>query len=80
MITGWEWRGGRQAASLLGLRAVNGQEADQSGEVSHCVRGSGGLHALIELIEPHYPKASKRGGPSTYQKSMMLRVHLLLNC
>jgi IS5 family transposase len=33
--------------------------------------------ALIELIEPHYPKASKKGGRPPYPLATMLRVHLL---
>jgi IS5 family transposase len=33
--------------------------------------------ALIALIEPHYPKASKKGGRPPYPLVMMLRVHLL---
>ena len=34
--------------------------------------------ALINLIEPHYPKASKKGGRPPYPLAMMLRIHLLL--
>jgi transposase, IS5 family len=33
--------------------------------------------ALIELIEPHYPKISKKGGRPPYPLATMLRVHLL---
>jgi IS5 family transposase len=33
--------------------------------------------ALIVLIEPHYPKASKKGGRPPYPLATMLRVHLL---
>ena len=33
--------------------------------------------ALIDLIEPHYPKASKKGGRPPYALATMLRVHLL---
>jgi IS5 family transposase len=33
--------------------------------------------ALIALIEPHYPKASKKGGRPPYPLATMLRVHLL---
>jgi IS5 family transposase len=33
--------------------------------------------ALIDLIEPHYPKASKNGGQPPYPLATMLRVHLL---
>jgi len=33
--------------------------------------------ALIDLIEPHYPKASKKGGRPPYPLATMLRVHLL---
>jgi hypothetical protein len=33
--------------------------------------------ALIELIEPHDPKASKKGGRPPYPLATMLRVHLL---
>ena len=32
---------------------------------------------LIELIEPHYPKASKKGGLLPYPLATMLRIHLL---
>ena len=32
---------------------------------------------LIDLIEPHYPKASKKGGRPPYQLATMLRIHLL---
>jgi transposase, IS5 family len=34
-------------------------------------------HALITLIEPHYPKASKKGGRPPYPLATMLRIHLL---
>ncbi len=33
--------------------------------------------ALIALIEPLYPKASKKGGPPPYPLATNLRVHLL---
>ncbi len=33
--------------------------------------------ALINLIEPHYPKASKKGGRPPYPLAMMLRIHRL---
>jgi len=33
--------------------------------------------ALIDLIEPHYPKASKKGGRPPYPLAIMLRIHLL---
>ena len=33
--------------------------------------------ALIDLIEPYYPKASKEGGRPPYQLATMMRVHLL---
>ena len=33
--------------------------------------------ALLALIEPHYPKASKKGGRPPYPLAMMLRIHLL---
>jgi IS5 family transposase len=33
--------------------------------------------ALIALIEPHYPKASKKGGRPPYPLATMLRIHLL---
>jgi len=32
---------------------------------------------LIDLIEPHYPKASKKGGRPPYPLAIMLRIHLL---
>jgi IS5 family transposase len=32
---------------------------------------------LIDLIEPHYPKASKKGGRPPYLLATMLRIHLL---
>jgi IS5 family transposase len=32
---------------------------------------------LIALIEPHYPKASKKGGRPPYPLVTMLRIHLL---
>jgi IS5 family transposase len=32
--------------------------------------------ALIDLIEPHYPKASKKGGRPPYPLATMLRIHL----
>ena len=32
---------------------------------------------LIDLIEPHYPKASQKGGRPPYPLATMLRVHLL---
>ena len=33
--------------------------------------------ALIALIEPHYPKVSKKGGRPPYPLATMLRIHLL---
>ena len=33
--------------------------------------------ALIELIEPYYPKTSKKGGRPPYPLITMLRIHLL---
>ena len=33
--------------------------------------------ALIALIEPHYPKASKKGGRPPFPLATMLRIHLL---
>lgn len=33
---------------------------------------------LIHLIEPLYPKASKKGGQSPYPLATMRRIHLLL--
>jgi transposase, IS5 family len=32
---------------------------------------------LIELIEPHYTKASKKGGRPPYPLATILRIHLL---
>jgi len=31
--------------------------------------------ALIDLIEPHYLKASKKGGRPSYPLATMLRIH-----
>jgi len=33
--------------------------------------------ALIDLIEPYYPKTSKKGGRPRYPLATMLRIHLL---
>lgn len=33
--------------------------------------------ALIDLIEPHYPKISSKGGRPPYPLEAMLRIHLL---
>ena len=33
--------------------------------------------ALIELIEPHYPRTSSKGGRSPDPLETMLRIHLL---
>jgi IS5 family transposase len=33
--------------------------------------------ALIALIDPHYPKTSKKGGRPPYPLAMTLRIHLL---
>jgi IS5 family transposase len=33
--------------------------------------------ALIDLIEPHYPKASSKGGRPAYPLETMLRIHLM---
>jgi IS5 family transposase len=33
--------------------------------------------ALLELIEPHYPKTSSKGGRPPYLLATMLRIHLL---
>jgi len=32
---------------------------------------------LIDLIEPHYPKSSSKGGRPAYPLATMLRVHLM---
>ena len=32
---------------------------------------------LIDLIEPHYPKSSSKGGRPAYPLATMLRVHLI---
>jgi IS5 family transposase len=33
--------------------------------------------ALIDLIEPHYPKTSSKGGRPAYPLAIMLRIHLM---
>jgi IS5 family transposase len=33
--------------------------------------------ALIDLIEPHYPKITNKGGRPPYSLASMLRIHLL---
>ncbi|CAK6701309.1 hypothetical protein BBFGKLBO_03073 [Synechococcus sp. CBW1107] len=33
--------------------------------------------ALLDLIEPHYPKTSSKGGRPPYPLATMLRIHLL---
>lgn len=33
--------------------------------------------ALLDLIEPHYPKTSKKGGRPPYPLATMLSIHLL---
>jgi transposase, IS5 family len=33
--------------------------------------------ALLDLIEPHYPKTSKKGGRPPYPLATILRIHLL---
>jgi IS5 family transposase len=33
--------------------------------------------ALIELIEPHYPRTRSKGGRPPYPLESMLRIHLL---
>jgi IS5 family transposase len=33
--------------------------------------------ALIDLIEPHYPKAGSKGGRPAYPLETMLRIHLM---
>jgi IS5 family transposase len=33
--------------------------------------------ALIELIEPYYPKTSSKGGRPAYPLATMLRIHLM---
>ena len=33
--------------------------------------------ALLDLIEPHYPKTSSKGGRPPYPLQTMLRIHLL---
>jgi IS5 family transposase len=37
-------------------------------------------HALLALIETHYPKPSKKGGCPQYPLSTMLRIRLLQQC
>jgi IS5 family transposase len=34
------------------------------------------MQALADLMEPHYPKASKKGGRPPYPLATVLRVHL----
>jgi IS5 family transposase len=34
-------------------------------------------HTLINLIEPHYPRSSKKGGRPTYPLATLLRIHLM---
>ena len=34
-------------------------------------------HALIDQIEPHYPKGSNKSGRPPYPLATMLRIHLL---
>ena len=33
--------------------------------------------ALMDLIDPHYPKTSSKGGRPPYPLATMLRIHLL---
>jgi IS5 family transposase len=33
--------------------------------------------ALVDLIDPHYPKTSKKGGRLLYPLMIMLRIHLM---
>jgi len=33
------------------------------------------LQAPLDLIEPHYPKSSKKGGRPPYPLATMLRIH-----
>lgn len=33
--------------------------------------------AMLDLIEPHYPKTSSKGGRPHYPLQTMLRIHLL---
>jgi len=33
--------------------------------------------AMIDLIEPHYPKSSAKGSHSSHSLATMLRIHLL---
>jgi IS5 family transposase len=33
--------------------------------------------ALVDLIEPHYPKTSRKGGRPPYPLATMLRIHLM---
>jgi IS5 family transposase len=32
---------------------------------------------LVDLIEPHYPRSSSKGGRPLYPLETMLRIHLL---
>ena len=37
-------------------------------------------HALIDLIEPHYPKTGIKAGRPLYPLAIMLRINLLQQC
>jgi IS5 family transposase len=37
-------------------------------------------HALIDLIEPFYPKTGSKGGRPPYALETMLRIHLMQHC
>jgi hypothetical protein len=64
VIAGQDWVDGRQAARLLGLRTHHGKKQTKWERFLSEMDVVVPLQALIELIEPHYPKTSKKGGRS----------------
>ena len=72
-----DWIDERLAIRLLRLLAHYGQEATTWEKPLSEMELVVPRQILIELIEPYYPKASKKGGRPSYPLALMLRIYPL---
>jgi hypothetical protein len=78
MIDCQNWIEGRQASRLLSLRAEHRQEAEDKGEKFLAeMEVFVPWDAMIDLIETHYPRTSKKGGRPLSLLATMPRIILL---
>jgi IS5 family transposase len=69
--------GGKQQLSFSDYELTTAKKQTKREKFVCEVEAFAPWQALIDLIEPHYPKASKKGGRPPYQLATMLWVHLL---